>query len=232
MAALRILDSPRDLIKRRALFGLEFLDPVSGLVVSEGLTPSVAGLPPPVLTPSRRFAWRLDGPPVARTVTVALTINNAMYGPPTMSLTFPVEANDGTVDPDALLKRLALTTTALYLPPDGMTAAVGTLLKGGGSKDPLPGVEVWIELLHDQSATPFVSKHVSMTDAAGAFAAVVKGLTREKPDPLPGPFPGAIKTDLVFKNSGGTVKRFSAIPLRRGRVTYLTEPIKWTPDPP
>lgn len=229
MAALDILESPRDLIERRLMVALEFIDPVTGRVVSEGLHPSVEDFPSVMLTRSGRFAWLLDGPPVTPAVDVRLNIRNPMYGPPAAPLFFQVKPNDGVTRPEALLESFALTTTVHYRPPDGMVCVVGTLIEGGGSTAAKPGMKVSIEVTHDKGTGIFVSTHAAVTDATGAFAAVLQGVTNEKPDPVPAGLPGAIKAELVIEEPGDVRRRAVTPAIRLGRVTYLTEKIKWDP---
>jgi hypothetical protein len=218
-------------VPRRVMFALELTDPVTGLRVTEGLRPRVDGLAPPLLNASGRFVWRLDDAPAARPVTVALAIDNPMYGPPAAPLQFTVAANDGTAAPADLIQSFALTTTSLYLPPAGWMAAVGKVVKGGGSSEPIAGVAVVVELSHDEGAGIFASSHQAVTDAAGTFAAVLKGLTDEKPDREPTD-PGGLKAWLRLDDGTSSIVRPIVPALRPGRVTYLSRHVKWTPDPP
>lgn len=218
-------------VERWVMFAVEFLDPITGFRVAEGLRPRVQNLPPPLVNRSGRFVWRLDTSPEKRSIHMDLEIENRMYGPPADPLDFDIEANDGTTPPAMLLKSFTLTTTALYRPPDGMTAAAGRLVKGGGSKDPLPGVEIFIETAHDAGTATFASSHTARTDARGEFVAVLAGLTHEKLD-LHASESGALDAWLTLKSGAASLSRNPVPALRRGRLTYLNTPLKWTPDPP
>jgi hypothetical protein len=191
----------------------------------------VKGLAPPLLSPSGRFVWRLDDPPAKRQVHIDLEIDNKMYGAPKEVLEFEIEANDGTVAPLDLLETFTLTTTPKYRPPAGMTAAAGRALLGGGSNDPLEGIEVLLEVSHDEHTGTFISKHVARTDKEGEFVVALSGLKEQKLDPH-ATDQNALDAWLVLKNGNVSVGRFTFPPLRRSRLTYLTAPVKWTPDPP
>lgn len=232
MPGLVILRSAMDVVERRVLFALELGDPVTGLPVSDGIVPSIEGFAPPVLTPSRRFVWRDDGPPQERELSVALAISNPMFGKPEKPLDYTIPPNDGTTRPPPnLLRKAVLTTTSRYQPPAGLTGVAGTVVRGGGSNAPMPGVKVSIELSHDGAIGTFVSRHVAITDKDGDFAAVVRGLDGEKPDSDPA-IPGSMVGWLRLEGDLGTITRNVEPPLRLGRMTRLTKPVKWFPDPP
>lgn len=223
-----VLDEP---LRRRVMFAVEFLDPVTQLRVTTGLRPRAKGLAGPLLNPSGRFVWRLDDPPAKRQIHIDLDIENKMYGAPAQPLDFEIAGNDGTVAPLDLLKRFVLTTTPLYRPPPGMSAAAGRVLSGGGSDDPLEGIEVLLEVSHDKHTGTFTSKHVAVTDKKGEFVVALSGLEEQKLDPH-ATDRSALDAWLVLKNGNASVGRVPFPPLRRSRLTYLTVPVKWTPDPP
>ena len=221
-------------IERKVVFALELIDPITGLAVTEGIVPSIAGLPPPQATASNRFVWRDDGPALARQVDVTLTIANprrARYAPPPLPLQFNVPANDGTASPAALLWRADLQTTARYQPPEGTMAVTGTLQEGNGSTMPIVGAEITIEISHSGGTGQHQSSHTAVTGSNGDFTAVLAGLTDEVPDPEPGAL-GAIAGWLRVRTPTGTKLRPIDPPLRPGRTTTLRSPVKWEPDPP
>jgi len=223
-----VLDAP---IRRRVMFAVEFLDPVTQLRVTAGLRPRVNGLAPPLLGPSGCFVWRLDDPPAKRWIHIDLDIANKMYGTPKEALDFEIESNNGSVAAFDLLETFTLTTTSKYRPPAGMTAAAGRALLGGGSNEPLEGIEVLLEVSHDKHTGTFTSTHVAITDKYGEFAVALNGLKQQKLDPHETD-QNALDAWLVLKNGNVSVGRLTFPPLRRGRLTYLTAPVKWTPDPP
>jgi hypothetical protein len=222
------LDKP---VRRRVMFAVEFLDPVTRLAVAKGLRPSSKALAAPLLNRSRRFVWRLDDAPAKRPVHIDLEIDDKMYGPPAEPLDFVIEANDGTHPPAVFLHSFTLTTTSLYRPPAGVTAAVGRVLEGGGSREPVAGVEVVVEVSHDSHAGSFASRHVARTDERGEFSAALVGLTDEKLDHHPTE-PGAVDAWLTLTNGGPSRARPPVRALRRGRLNYLAQPLLWDPDPP
>jgi hypothetical protein len=218
-------------IKRKVVVAVQLIDPVTGLAVADGILPTIAGLPPPKATASNRFVWRDDGPPQPRQVDVALKIKNPQFGPPSAPLQFNVPANDGTTPPAALLRQATLSTTALYQPPTGAMAVIGTLHEGGGSSTPIADAEITIEISHSGGTGQHQSSHVAISDSNGDFTAILTGLTDESPDPEPGA-PGAIAGWLRIRTAAGTKLRSIDPPLRPGRTTTLRAPLKWEPDPP
>lgn len=220
-----------DQVSRKVVFALELLDPITGLAVTCGIAPSIPGLPPAIATPSRRFVWRDDGPPLARQVDVALEIVNPQYLPPLVALQFNLPANDGTAAPAALLRQASLRTTALYKPPEGAIAVIGTLRDGGGSSLPLAGAEITIEISHSGGTGQHQSSHTAITDSKGDFTTVLTGLSDEVPDPEPGAS-GAIAGWLRVNTPAGTRLRAIDPPLRPGKTTALRSAVKWEPDPP
>lgn len=218
-------------VSRKVVFALELLDPITGLAVTCGIAPSIPGLPPANATPSHRFVWRDDGPPQARQVDVALEIANPQYLPPSAALQFNLPANDGTASPATLLRQASLRTTALYQPPEGAMAVIGTLREGNGSTTPIADAEITVEISHSGGTGQHQSSHTAITGSNGDFIAVLAGLTDEVPDPEPGA-PGAIAGWLRVRTPAGTKLRAIDPPLRPGRTTALRSPVKWEPDPP
>lgn len=218
-------------IERKVVLAVELLDPVTGLAVTEGIVPVIEGLAPPKATASNRFVWRADGPPQARQVDIELKIRNPQYGPPSAPLQFNVPANDGTASPTALLQKVSLQTTALYRPPEGTVAVVGTLQEGNGSKLPIAGAQITIKISHDGGTGQHLSSHTATTDNNGDFTALLAGLTDEVPDPESA-LPGAIVGWLRVQTPSGTKLLPIDPPLRLGRKTMLHGPVKWEPDPP
>lgn len=218
-------------VERKVVLAVELIDPVTGLAVTDGILPTIAGLAPAQTTASKRFVWRDDGPPRARQVDVALKIANPQYRPPSARLQFNVPANDGSATPAALLRQASLRTTALYRPPDGAIAVTGTLQEGGGSNAPIAGAEITIEISHSGGTGQHRSSHTAITGSDGDFTAVLTGLTDEVPDPEPG-VSGAIAGWLRIRTPAGTRRRPIDPSLRAGRRAMLGGPVKWEPDPP
>ena len=110
-------------------------------------------------------------------------------------------------------------------------AVIGTLRDGGGSKVPIAGAEVTIEISHSGGTGQHQSSHVAITGDNGDFIAVLTGLTDEVPDSEPGS-PGAIAGWLRVRTPSGIKLRSINPPLRPGRISTLSSPVNWQPDPP
>lgn len=231
MAGSALLAGVRDTVDRKVVMALELLDPVTGLAVVEGIRAQIAGLPPPVITPSRRFVWREVGPPQARQVRVRLELANPQYDLPPGPLTFNLPANDGTTAPMDLRKQVTLRTSPLYHPPEGMIAVAGTLKEGNGSRAAVAGAQIAIEISHGGLLGQLASGHAPITDDNGDFIAVLTGLTDERPDPEPG-LPGTIGGWLKVRRGAETRDLRIDPPMLPGRTTYLAAPLLWEPDSP
>jgi hypothetical protein len=228
MAGLQLLEMPPDVVRRRVMFALEFIDPVTGRVVGDGLVPRVKNLSPPFQAPGGRFVWLDVDPPAQRQIHVDLTIRNPMYAPPSDPIDFTAEANDGSVEPAILLQQWTLTITPRYVPPAGITSAVGMVVENAASKAPLAGIELSLALLHTGNQV-FVGARKAVSDAGGAFTAIADGLGDIVPDPAPPTESGDIRAWLAVTRPGAPpVQRFTNfLPLRLGRLTQLRETVRW-----
>lgn len=236
MAGLQLLEIPRDTIRRRVMFALEFLDPVTGRVVGDGLVPKAAGLSAPLQAPGGRFVWRDVDPPAQRDIVIDLAIRNPMYGPPADPIEFTIDPNDGQAEPAALLRQVTLTITPLYVPPDGLTSAVGMVVEDAATQAPLPGIALSLAFVHSGDQV-FAAPRKAVSDAGGAFTAIADGLGDIVPEPAPPAAGGDMLAWLAVTRPGTPpVQRFTDfLPLRFGRLTQLREAIRWAelhPNPP
>src|SRR5215204_2570315 len=62
-----------DEVKRRVMFALELVDPVTGRLAFEDMIVTAPGFAPPVRSASGRFVWIDVDPPAQRTVKVKAT---------------------------------------------------------------------------------------------------------------------------------------------------------------
>lgn len=222
------LREPDLAIARRAMFALEFIDPVTGRIVGDGLRPSVDGLPAPRKGQSGRFVWLEDGAPVERDITVKLAIDNPMYGQPTQpsDLTFTVPANDASVPPSALLKRFTLSLSARYFPPEGVTGVTSMIVEAVNDATPLTDAAFALCVLHDEDQR-FTSNREVRCDGGGAFIAFVDDLRDIVPQPAPKDLDGDILGWLRVTRPESQARFTKFLPLRRGRMTQLRERIVW-----
>ena len=214
---------PLRLAPQRALFGVEFRDPIRGSPIGEGLRVTAEGMRPPTLTPSKRFVWLDRDPPVERRIRVKAVSTNGMFAP--FEELFRVPAHVGDVKPAALLFRRRLRPTGLYEPPEGMIAVAGMLVESRDSREPVPGVRVRIQFHYAEGLETFRGGYTAFTDAKGRFAAVVRCLGEIRPDPARHD-PTAFEAWLWLKREGG-VRITAPLPLRFGRLSRLAEPLNW-----
>lgn len=227
-----------DTIGRRVMFALELVDPVTRRLVSKGIKPSIAGMPPPLKGPGGRFVWLETEVPARRDIKVELEISNSMFGMPSaQDLTFPgVPANDDTVRPDALLRRVELPLSSHYVPPDGITGVASIVVEDGPRSAPLAGLGCALCFIHDHDSR-FTSKRIAVSDGAGGFTAFADDLDDIVPRPTPPKEAGDVYAWLRLTRpaEGGAVRFSGFLPLRRGRLTQLREPVSWataTAQPP
>src|SRR3954447_24760346 len=174
-----------DEIKRRVMFALELVDPVTGRLASEGMLVTAPGLAPPVRSASGRFVWTDVHPPAERTVKVKVTSKRRIFAP--LEKTFEVPARDAGVTAADLIWRFALEPTGLYAPPAGMLAAAGMLIAAAADRTPLEGVAVTLQFRDASDASVLASNYVAKTDERGQFVAVVPALGGGGPMMLPPP---------------------------------------------
>lgn len=229
MPALKLLEMPPDVIRRRVMFALELLDPVTGRVVGDGVRPSVAGLAAPIKGQGGRFVWLDVDPPAQRQIMVDLVVDNRMYAAPGAPIQFSVDANDGKTAPAALLRRRELAITSSYVPPDGMTGAAGMVVEDAASGTALAGIEIAFACRYAGNQI-FVAARNAVSDGGGAFSVFADDLGDIVPDPAP---PAMAAGDIsawleVTRPGAPAVLRYTGfLPLRLGRWTQLREALRW-----
>src|SRR5688572_11442914 len=70
-----------DEVKRRVMFALELVDPVTGRLASEDMIVTAPGFAPPVRSASGRFVWIDVDPPAKRTVKIRATSKRRIFAP-------------------------------------------------------------------------------------------------------------------------------------------------------
>lgn len=219
------LHSP-DEIKRRVMFALELVDPVTGRLVSEGMVVTAAGLARPVVAPSGRFVWIDIDPPAVRQVKVEAVSKRRTFAP--FAADFQVPARLPGVVAQDLVRRFDLQPTGLYEPPPGMLAAAGMLVVSDGDRTGLPDVEVRLQFRDASNGALLPGDYLAKTDLRGMFVTVARDLGPTGPmtPPPPAPF-GSLVGWLSFTRPDGQVGHTPLLPLRKGRLFRLPEPVAW-----
>jgi hypothetical protein len=215
-----------DEVKRRVMFALELVDPVTGRLAFEDMIVTAPGFAPPVRSASGRFVWIDVDPPTQRTVTVKATSKRRIFAP--LEKAFAVPARDAGVTAADLVWRFALEPTGLYAPPAGMLAAAGTLIAAAADRTPLAGVAVTLQFRDASDASVLASNYVARTDDRGQFVAVAPALGGGGPMMLPPPDAAAgLVGWLAFTNALPETRYTPLLPLRKGRMLRLPQPLAW-----
>jgi hypothetical protein len=215
-----------DRIKRRVMFALELVDPITGGLAT-GLVVEAPGLPPPVLTPSGRYVWTDFDPPAQRHVKVTARSRRGIFAP--FEAEFDTPARLPGVGAPMLVQRFALEPTGFYEPPDGMLAAAGQLLVSAADRSPRPQVPVTLQFRDAALPNGLIDPgHVGRTDPRGQFVTVARRLADEV-DPAPPPAPwGQVIGWLTFSPAGEPPRHTGLLPLRKGRLLRLGAPLLWS----
>lgn len=224
-----------ELAPQRAMFAMEFIDPIRGGLVAEGLQVTAEGLRAPTVTPSNRFVW-LDRsplveppaePPTDRQIRVEAISARGMFAP--FEEVIRVPAHRAGMRADQLMFRRRLRPTGLYDPPAGVTGVGGMLVEDEVSKTPVPGVRIRILFSYAEGLELFTGGYTAFSDEKGRFIAAVRGLGDVRPDPDPAA-PGTFLAWLRLKR-GGEVRAFGPLSLRPGRLTRPEALLNWTELP-
>lgn len=164
-----------DLIDQPAAFAVQFIDPVTFDVVSQGIVVSATGIEgDPIQGGSGRFIWMGPAPVVPATITVSATAGNGFS-----SWTYSAADIAAGISPAPSewgLCRLFLRTAASYTFPSGVTVVCGRLrLVPDVLNQPpqvLAGAQVWLQW-QDASKNPATAQLGlrSMGGPNGDFAA-------------------------------------------------------------
>ena len=204
---------PLKLAPQRAMFALEFRDPIRGELVADGLRVTAEGLGPPTVTPSNRFVWVDRDLPADRRIRIEVVSTNRRFARVEMPVDMPAE---GLAVP--------LTPTGLYEPPAGMVAVGGMLVEGAGSRTAIEGASIRIHFRYAEGMERFTGPYRAVTDHKGGFMAVIGPLGDVRPDP-DRDNPGTFKAWLLLQR--GDEVRVSALSLRPGRLVRIAAPLEW-----
>jgi hypothetical protein len=215
-----------DEVKRRVMFALELVDPVTGRLAFEDMIVTAPGFAPPVRSVSGRFVWIDVDPPAERTVKVKATSKRRIFAP--LEKAFEVPARGEGVTAADLVWRFALEPTGLYAPPAGMLAAAGMLIAAAADRTPLAGVAVTLQFRDASDGSVLASNYVARTDERGQFVAVAPALGGGGPMMLPPPDAAAgLVGWLAFTNAVPETRYTPLLPLRKGRLLRLPNPLAW-----
>lgn len=187
MAASKLQTDP-DLLRRRVLFAVALVDPLSGQLISSGMQVSVDGLiRRPIVNRSGYFVWLVEGD--ARPSIVTVVPDGAPYegetvavgtlpAPPPEDASLPIDPAD---EPNRRLQ-IFLRPTAAYPFPDGAIVVRGKLRETAAPNAPaVPDARIALEWKSD-TAKWMPSAAAAATSAHGEFAAALTLPPGAKPE--------------------------------------------------
>jgi hypothetical protein len=204
MSALFPVLAP-DLIRRRVLFAVALVDPITGRLVSRGLRVTADGLAGrPVVNHSGHFVWLSEG--AARPTRVRVAPDGAPFEPESIAVgVLPDPAPDDpqlppvTVDPSLRRLRIPLRPTPAYPFPDGVTLVHGRLKETtAADAAAVANAEVEPQWQLDDAATWKSSAARARTGATGEFT----GALLLPADAKPEGDSGKIAMRVVFDRAG------------------------------
>lgn len=216
------LASP-EIINRSALVAVELIDPVTLLLVHEGVTVTAQGLAGrPMVSWSGRFVWLAEGDSWPATFTV--DPGNQPYetemqpAPPRPTEFLEAPARDR-------LARITLRPTAAYPFSDGVTAVRGHLRDTADPKSAaVAGAEVWIRWANDApGGPPLVDAPVrARTNQSRDFAAFVRLPTKARPTVDN----GNLAVRIAVSRDGQVREKADKLP--DGRLHDLPDALAWS----
>lgn len=226
--------SAPDLVRRRILFAVALVDPISGALVSEGMRVRADGLVgKPIVNASGHFVWLAEG--TARPNAVIVTPGNRPFEPEARNVA-PIPDPPGEdplqpaipIDQTARRLRILLRPTPAYPFPDGITVLHGRLQETAAANAPRvadAAVEPqWNDLLLNWNS----SIAAGATTASGEFRAALLLPANARADGGP----QQINVRLVFTR--GAVRRATPEALVTPGTTLLAPgsipPPPGTPD--
>jgi hypothetical protein len=212
-----------DRVQRRVMFAMDFRDPVTRLPVTNDLRVAAEGLCAPIRAPSGLFVWFDLDPPAQRDIKVTAISASGRFADYEEVITAPEHVPN--IPASSLCMPRTLRPTGLYEPPEGLTGVAGWLVEDEGMA-PVPGAEISIAFRHAGNQD-FVSGYKAVTDAGGGFVAVANDLGDVRPDPAPPRSDSDILAWLVVTRSAPPSRFTGFLPLRAGRLTRATTPLRW-----
>lgn len=223
--------SGADVVRRRAMFAIEFRDPVSGALAGEAMVASAKGLAPPRLTRAGQLVWLDVEPPAARQVEIRAEARRKQFAPYAATIAVPARAPQAAMH----VEQVTLVPTGLYEPPDGRLAAAGMLVDG--ARLPIAGAGVRLMLRATDDLAPLLSDHQALTDERGGFVAVDGDLAGETPLRASPPGPEGGLVGWLEVTVAAVTRHTPLLPLRKARLFRIPAPLVWTdllaaPPPP
>jgi hypothetical protein len=194
-----------ELVRRRVLFAVALVDPVTGARVSRDVRVFADGVSgPPIVNRSGLFVWLAEG--AARPKTVRVVPKGAPFGPETVAVpALPDPPPDDSsqpsmrVDPAQRLLRIVLRPTDGYAFPDGVTLLHGRLLETATpGAAAVAGVACVAQWRDEISGKWIPSPAVGPTSATGEFRVGFQLPAGAKADGGP----DKITTRVLFDRSG------------------------------
>lgn len=215
-----------DLVKRRAMFALELIDPGRGVSAGKAMSVAAASLAPPSITRAGQFVWNDVNPPADRDVDIEASSLDGWFAPWAATIHVPARAPGVPIH----VERVTLQPTGLYEPPAGTLAVAGMVMDNKQSRQPVVGVAVQLELRSSIHGT-VPSSFIATSDARGGFVALA---SNPGSNDLKTAADGTLIGWLSLSSQQST--RYSALlPLRRARLLRAPEPYFWdslTTTPP
>jgi hypothetical protein len=204
MTATSPITAP-ELSRRRVLFAVALVDPVTGARVSRDVRVIADGLSgQPIISHSGFFVWLAEG--AARPNSVRVVPDGAPYRPATVAvpaLPDPPPEDPGqaspVVDSTQRLLRIVLRPSDAYPFPDGVTLLYGRLLEtAAAGAAAVAGVSCVVQWKDDVSGNWKPSLAAGVTSATGEFKVGVQLPVGAKADGGP----DKITVRVVFDRSG------------------------------
>jgi hypothetical protein len=225
------LASP-DRIPRRAMFALELVDPVTGLLAGAEIDVGLSGLRPPLVSSDGRLVWTDFDPSAPRTVRVTGRSRHGRFA--SFDRHFALPARQPRQPAAQLIRRVTLRPTGLYEPAPGALAAAGMLIEDAAGRAPVQSAGVRLQLRDADGATWIGGRRSAWSDERGGFVALVGDLAFRIPETSSEPEPKLLGR-LRVRRLGLGVRLSVTFPLRKGRLHRLPEPLIWAdlaPAPP
>ena len=225
-----------DVVTRRVMFALELIDPGRGLPAGKEMTVSAEGLAQPSMTRAGQFVWTDLDPRAKRNVKVKATSVRGWFQSYEETIQVPAREDGVPVK----VERVPLIPTGLYEPPAGCLAAAGMLVDVPDPKTrkPVKDVTVVLEVLAKDDDSVLQSQLEATTDVRGGFIAMASDFRAQSPRPAAPPAAANGLVGWLAFTRGGETRFSDLLPLRRGRLLRIPDPLAWTdlavrrPQPP
>ena len=216
-----------DEVKRRVMFALELVDPVTGRLASEDddrHRARICARRSAAAVRSLRRGSTSIHPPNAR-CKIRATSKRRIFAP--LEKDFEVPARGEGVTAADLIRRFALEPTGLYAPPAGMLAAAGMLIVAATDRTPLAGVAVTLQF-RDAVRRERSGEQLRRENRRARSVRGGRARARRRPDDAAAAGRrGGLVGWLAFTNATPETRYTPLLPLRKGRMLRLPNPLAW-----